>query len=68
LLSLTISLSVESDNAQLLYMLLVLEHELTSGVRYLDDSNIALTVNIQLWPPYNFSSSYAPETFKYLHL
>ena len=45
LLSLTTSLSVESDNAQLLHMLLVLEHELTSGVRYLDNSNISLTVN-----------------------
>ena len=45
LLSLTTSLSAESDNAQLLQMLLVLERELTSGVRYLDNSNISLMVN-----------------------
>ena len=41
LLNLTISLSVESDNTQLLHTLL----ELTSGVRYLNNSNISLTVN-----------------------
>ena len=35
-----LSLSVKSDNAQLLQMLLVLECELTSGVCYLDNSNI----------------------------
>jgi len=45
LLSLTTSLSVESDNAQLLHMLLVLERELISGVYYLDNSNISLMVN-----------------------
>ena len=39
LLILTTSLSVESDNAQLLHTLLVLECELTSGVCYLDNSN-----------------------------
>ena len=43
--SLITSLSVESDNAQLLHTLLVLDHELTSGVCYLDNSNISLTVN-----------------------
>jgi len=45
LLSLTTSLSVESDNAQQLLLLLVLKRELTSGVHYLDNSNISLTVN-----------------------
>ena len=44
LLSLTTSLSVESDNAQQLHTLLVLEREL-NGTRYLDNSNISLTVN-----------------------
>ena len=43
LLSLTTSLLVESDNIQLLHTLL--EHELTSGVRYLDNFNISLVVN-----------------------
>ena len=45
LVSLTTSLLVESDNAQLLQTLLVLECELTSGVHYLDNSIISLTVN-----------------------
>jgi len=45
LLSLTTSLLAKSDNAQLLQTLLVLECELTSGVRYLDISNISLMVN-----------------------
>ena len=45
LLSLTTSLFAESENAQLLQTLLVLERELTSGVRYLDNSNISLMVN-----------------------
>ena len=30
---------------QLLHMLLVLKHELTSGMHYLDNSNVSLTVN-----------------------
>jgi len=45
MLSLTTSLLVKSDNAQLLQTLLVLECELTSGVHYLDNSIISLTVN-----------------------
>ena len=44
LLSLTTSLPVESDNAQLLHTLLVLECEL-NGMCYFDNSNISLTVN-----------------------
>ena len=43
LLSLT-SLSVESDDAQLLHTLLVLECELNS-MRYFDNSNISLMAN-----------------------
>ena len=44
-LSLTTSLLVKSDNAQLLHALLVLERELTSGACYLDNSYISLAVN-----------------------